>query len=152
MGIYTSWVLQGAGIGYAAMQTMEKMAIDLAIERNGPSDSDVKIMMVLDTIPASFQFSEMHKRLFYEERGLEVPKVSLSLAFDHDATVYDALRWEHCRGYETTILISDGSQISLQQWYEKQGYVQFDENPAGNTWTKGEITMIVPLVYYQKVL
>lgn len=74
-GIYTSWALQGAGIGYAAMQTMETMAIDLANHTAGPE----KVMMVLDTIPASFQFSEMHKRLFYVERGLEVPKVSSRL-------------------------------------------------------------------------
>jgi len=57
------------------MQTMETMAIDLANETAEP----VKAMMVLDTIPASFQFSEMHTRLFYVERGLGVPKVGSRL-------------------------------------------------------------------------
>lgn len=86
-GIYTSWALQGAGIGYTAMQLMEKTAIDTANEREGLSEGDVKIMMVLDTIPAIFQFSETHKRLFYEERGLEVPKVSPSLV-SHDGLIH----------------------------------------------------------------
>ncbi|KAM7224235.1 hypothetical protein V8F06_000016 [Rhypophila decipiens] len=110
-GIYTSWALQGVGIGYATMQIAEKTAADI-----GTSKGQGKVTMVLDTITASFQFDETYKRLYYEERGLEVPK------------------------------------ISLQQWYEKQGYVQFHDDPEGNTWTKGETTLTVPLVYYKKLL
>jgi hypothetical protein len=64
--LYVSWAIQAGGLGRSGMRQLERMA------REEPLNAK---LLVLSTIPGSFQKTEALIKILYTDRGIPVPHV-----------------------------------------------------------------------------
>ncbi|KAK1752632.1 hypothetical protein QBC47DRAFT_432242, partial [Echria macrotheca] len=109
IAIYTSWVLQGRGIGGSAMRAAEAIAAD----PTGPIGAR---LMVLDSIPESLQFDATYQDMFYVERGLPLPLISNQKWYEKQG-----YRWFRDMELEEPIMWTQGDRtIPIQLGYYKK--------------------------------
>ncbi|KAI1268231.1 hypothetical protein F5Y18DRAFT_423589 [Xylariaceae sp. FL1019] len=89
--LYVTDALQGRGLGRSAMSQLESLVAQSSAE---------KTLLILDTIPTSFQLSDWSYKYFLEPKGLPMPKQSNQ-------------QWYEQQGYEVFATLPDHRFVQL---------------------------------------